>query len=130
MANKFFCHSCGLEQKIGSSFCYSCGTNLKSLGSAPPKPVERIDPIIASGDDDDDSYIDRLTSLQIRQNALQLEIIDRKPMAETVGSNILAGMSMPPTKEDNYQRGQPYKEIDQKTFLEQFKKEAGTLRDS
>jgi hypothetical protein len=129
-----FCHNCGKSVQVGSKFCPECGTNLLSLSSvpAPPAPTrpaaQTFTPFEAKGDDDDDSYIDRMEHLNIRQSALQVEIIKDKPQQETVGATVIQGMSSPPSSNEQFTRNQPYQNIDPSVFIADFKKEAGTLR--
>lgn len=126
-----FCHFCGAQVPVGAKFCGSCGTNLSSLANKPaPEPVAaksrpgQFTPFsVGREDDDGDSYIDKLTHLDIRQNELQVEIVKDRPLGESVGAVVTQGMNAgaPPSIE-----ARPA--LDPKASLESFRQEAGTLR--
>lgn len=126
-----FCHHCGKQMpSIAANFCSFCGTSLSSLSSTPtpPKqqPVARTAlPSIASPDEDDD-YIDRLEHLNIQINRLDVEIVKDNYNVETVGS--IRKMALPEGARLDESRAGPFANIDNKQFLEQFQKEAGTIR--
>jgi hypothetical protein len=130
-----FCHHCGKQLPIGAKFCAFCGTNLASLSEKPvpqevvppSKPAGQFVPFAVGHDaDDDDSYIDTIDHLNIRQTALHVDIVKDQPIGESMGSVIAQGVSSttPPTIDPNRPA------LDPKVSLEEFAKEAGTLRKS
>ena len=134
MSVQQFCHNCGKQVQVGSKFCPACGTNLTSLASTPAssqqkQPVQTFTPFVPNAEDDEDgdSYIDKMTHLNVRQSALQVEIVRDKALTETLGAAVLQG-SQSGGSSETYERNKPYQNVDAKTFQEEFKKEAGTLR--
>lgn len=131
-----FCHNCGKQLAVGANFCSSCGVSLSSLTNKPPTAAtepstSQFPPFVVgkgSDDDDDDSYLDRMTHVDIRQSELQVEIIKDRPLGESVGALISQAIqsSGPPTIEPA--RPPLPTSKDNKAFLEEFKKEAGTSR--
>jgi hypothetical protein len=83
--------------------------------------------MVAGSDDDDDSYLDRIQHLDIRINKLDVDIVKHRP----VGGEVLspeffkAGASAAP---EIINRSKPFAEVDSKTFMAEFQREAGTQR--
>jgi len=133
-----YCHNCGLSVTPNSKFCSNCGTSLTSLSSMPPekkvetKPKPQVQTTFApmsNEDDDEDGYIDSIASineLNISISALDIDVNVHKPRNETVGNLMNNGMQVDSSE---YQRPAPL-QLDQKSFIEQFKQEAGSLRNS
>lgn len=123
-----FCHSCGKQTALGAKFCSECGTDLSSLANLPPthKQSAQFTPFAVGEDDDDDaSAVDRMTHFQVKQSSLQVEIGKSQPIGETIGSLISQGLqSGPPAAIEEVQR--PV--VDNKQVLQDFRKEASTLR--
>jgi len=126
-----FCHECGKSVVADAKFCAYCGTNLSSLASTrppinpPPRPV-LPSPTMTEAQEDDE-YIDRIPHLDLRQNELHVEIV-RSPIGkETVRDNILAGMSAG-APEKIEPRISPTSAPTPEQVMEEFKREAGTLR--
>jgi hypothetical protein len=97
----------------------------------PPKtapPNNSFQPFSPTDDDaEDDGYLDRLTHAPIKQTALAVELVGNKPLGESVGSLIAQALqSGPPVHNEPDRVATP---VDNKQFMEQFKKEAGTLRE-
>lgn len=122
-----FCHHCGTQLTVGAKFCSSCGTSLDSL-SAKPTPVQQqplvpttFAPAMAGGNDDEE-FVDRLTSYKdrIRMNGLDIEIIKDRRSNETVG--VAMATPMP------YNSSEDRPPVDENILLEQFKKEASAMR--
>lgn len=112
-----------------SKFCPECGVNLSSLSSKPEPPTNKtsFQPFaVGKDDDDDDSYLDTMEHLQIKQSELQVEIVKDKPLGESVGAVISQGIQAgsPPTIDE----ARPARYTDSKVCLEEFQKEAGTIR--
>lgn len=127
-----FCHNCGKQVVLGAKFCPECGTNLSSLANVPspePKPTKQsqFQPFAVGSDEDDDSYIDKMTSLNIRQNELHVEITRDRPIGESVGSLISQALQGGRPLEGEAARPPQYTNNEQ--FLSDFKKEAGTSRE-
>lgn len=122
-----FCHNCGKQMQHGWKACPFCETSLSSL-TATPKPQQAAPPQntfipVAVGEEDDEaSYLDRITHLDIRMNRLELDIQVPKPMGETLGT----AMANPLPFNKNEVR-EPVK-ADQKQVLEDFKKEASAIK--
>jgi hypothetical protein len=120
-----FCHNCGKQiATVGAKFCAHCGTDLASLSSAPRPPAKAttFTPFAADADEDDE-YIDRLERLDIRINKLDVDIVKDRQVSETLGT---LAQGIPATEE--MKRKEHYQGVNEKDFLEQFKKEAGSLR--
>ena len=81
----------------------------------------------SDGEDDDDSYVDHLESLEISISSLDVDY-GRPGMVgkETIGSIMKQGAILPPNSDD-YIRSTP-ESVDAKAFLDQFRQEGGTLR--
>jgi hypothetical protein len=135
-----FCHHCGIKLVPTAKFCPDCGTSQSSLGSKPPveevvevkpkkRPQSTFTPVSRGegDDDDDDSYIDHIDHLDISMSALEIDYIRQdNPSKESFGSIVQQGASLPQNAE-NFTRGAP-PQVDQQAFLQQFKNEAGSLR--
>lgn len=124
-----FCHHCGKQVTIGANFCPSCGTSLSSLNAKPVAPAptksSQFAPFALGSEDDDDSYLDKMEHVDIRQTELHVEIVKDRPVGETLASVVAQGANTPPVIED-LQRQTPT--IDKEAFLRDFKQEAGALR--
>ncbi len=127
-----FCHHCGKQVLVGANFCSSCGTSLSSLAAkpvppAPATPVSTFTPIAVGAGEDDDEYIDRIQKLDIKINKLDVEIVKNRGVAGEVLSPdfFKAGASRAP---EVINRPQPYQGVDNKSFLAEFQREAGTNR--
>lgn len=126
--NSQYCHNCGKQLIIGSRFCSGCGTNLTSLAHTPetsrPKQARAnlIRPAIKD-DDDPESYLDELDHLTVNISALDVEIIKPKQIGETIGSIAMEGAQ---GISSNIEARPIPPSTDKKTFLEEFRKEAGT----
>jgi hypothetical protein len=93
------------------------------------KPQSTFTPVArGDGDDDDeDSYIDHIDHLDVSMSALDIDYIKQdNPAKESLGSIVKQGASLPQNAE-NFTRGTP-PEVDQQSFLQQFRNEAGSLR--
>jgi hypothetical protein len=131
-----FCHNCGKPLTVGAKFCSSCGTSLSSLSATPANtsaPAVTFTPVLASEDDDRDGYIDGINHLarikSIRLSGLEVEITKDRQGGETFGAMCAqAELNGGPIKVSVESRGEPYKNIDQKTLLAELQKEAGALR--
>lgn len=131
-----FCHNCGKQVIAGANFCPSCGTSLGSLSNKPEpiptntpiRPNSQFTPFAAGADDDEDnSYLDKITHLEIRQNELQVEIIKDRPLGETLGSLVAQATS---SKEAPIiEPARPAQYTDKEVFLKDFRQEAGTSRE-
>jgi len=135
MSNLRFCHSCGKQQILGAKFCAYCGTNLLSLSSPPPsennsKSEASFVPFTAEQDDEDSDYIDRMTHFKPKINGFEIESISNLPVQrkDTLASVVQQGMLSGPDSE--VPRIISNKPIDQKEFLAEFQKVAGTKRPS
>lgn len=126
-----FCHECGKEQQIGAKFCSNCGTNLTSLANTVPPPPQQqaaatFRPFTPrpTDEDDDTQRVDTLEHLDIRMQGLQVEIIKDRPMGETVASVFRSqeGARTPPEQFGGREG------FDPATYIKEFQKEAGTLR--
>lgn len=134
-----FCHNCGIKIISAAKFCPECGTSQASLSAKPPtqeiqptiskpKPQSTFAPISrGDDDDDDDSYIDHIDHLNVSISSLEVDYgRPNNSRKETVGSIMSQGAALPENAE-NFSRVTP-SPVDNQTFLEQFRNEAGTLR--
>lgn len=128
-----FCHNCGKQMQSGWKVCPFCETSLSSLSARPPEPstpqANTIIPGHVDRENDDDSYLDRANNLSEilrgkRIGGLSVEIVKDRPLGETLGS--VAAQGPLTANSENIQRVGPYAQVDEKTFLEEFRKEAGT----
>lgn len=128
-----FCHNCGKQLVVGAKFCPECGTSLSSLSNKPPTPPStkpdqgQFAPFAVGRDDeDDDSYLDKMTHVDVRQNELHVEIVKDRPLGESIGNLITQALAAgKPPELDPARHTQP---VDSKAFLAEFQREAGTLK--
>jgi hypothetical protein len=129
-----FCHNCGKEAQPAWKACPYCETSFASLSSKPPvhtpqQPAPQVSVTHVDRGDDDDSYLDRATSLaELLRGArprdiLSAEIIKDRPVVETIGT---VAAQPAPNVPDTFVRPAPYQNVDSQKFLEEFRKEAGT----
>lgn len=131
-----FCHNCGKQLVVGAKFCSDCGTSLASLDAKPPAPTPaqtsttrphgQFTPFVVGRDeDDDDSYLDKMDHVDIRQTELHVEIVKDRLVGETVGSVFSQGLQAgaPPVIDSR-----PAPQIDRDEALKVFQQEAGSLR--
>jgi len=137
-----FCHNCGIKLVPTAKFCTDCGTSQASLSAKPPtteepapKPLQKnlqrpqntFTPVSNIDDDDEDSYIDHIDHLEVSISSLDVDFGRQPPSRkETVGQLMNEGSALPQNAE-NYTRPTPGP-VDEKAFMEQFRNEAGTLR--
>jgi ribosomal protein L40E len=126
MANTKFCPMCGAKAQITSNFCGSCGASLNSLTPKKSEPSKAnqttFEPFSPDREDEDDSYIDRLTHLPIKINALELEESRFKPrQKETIGTVVSQGAGSDPSESRGAGR---YSTMSREEFLKEFSKEA------
>ena len=131
-----FCHNCGKQVVVGAKFCNECGTSLSSLANSPTpaptaKPTTTARPgqftpfAVGRDDDDDDSYLDRLEHVEIRQSELQVEIVKDRPLGESVGALVAQALQgAAPISEP----ARPAQYTNNEVFLKDFRQEAGTSR--
>jgi hypothetical protein len=136
-----YCHNCGIKLVSTAKFCTDCGTSQASLSAKPPQPEESaprplqknlqrpqntFTPVSNIDDDDEDSYIDHIDHLEVSISSLDVDFGRSNSRKETVGQLMNEGSALPPNAE-NFTRANPAA-VDEKAFLEQFRNEAGTLR--
>jgi len=128
-----FCHNCGKQLVVGAKFCNECGTSLSSLANTPtpapptkaPRPGQFTPFAVGRDDDDDDSYLDKLEHVDIRQSELHVEIIKDRPLGESVGALVAQALQgAAPTIDP----ARPAQYTDNEVFLKDFRQEAGTSR--
>jgi hypothetical protein len=143
---KKFCHNCGTQLTPSAKFCPDCGTSQASLASKPPErepeqppqrqkrkePIETFVPYASKGnnddDDDDDDYIDHIKHLNVSISSLDVDFSNGPQIKESFAGLIKEGASMPPGSEMGSARIINNAPIDQQAFLQQFRQEAGSLR--
>lgn len=110
---KKYCPSCGKANPIGSKFCCHCGdaTTLASNVKKTTLPKR----------EEEEEEAEEITDIQATK--LDVEIMDTPSFSETVGGLIQQG---PVSGGLETMRGGPT--IDEETFMEQFRKEAGPIR--
>lgn len=119
-----FCHNCGKQVLLGSNFCASCGTNLKSLTSK-PEPIKAQASFVPFNprDDDDEDAIDNIVKLDVKISKLELDIRGQATQSETLASVMSQSAPLPPQDKRNEAPA-----INEKEFMNEFQREAGTLR--
>lgn len=134
-----FCHNCGKQLVVGAKFCNECGTSLSSLANKPtpaptapstaaPNKQGQFAPFAVGHDEDDDSYLDRLDHVDIRQSELHVEIIKDRPLGESVGSLIAQVIQGGHAPEIEPARNPIPTAQNSEAFLKEFRQEAGTMR--
>lgn len=134
MTNKFlYCHMCGSELSLNSKFCSKCGVSLSSL-SEKPKPIaskQEDSTILTVGQDDEDYENDELSNYLDKQKhyipkieALSVEI----QQSPSINKETIRDISTNPFSSASTEKRTPLPKMSTKKFLEEFKKEAGTLR--
>jgi hypothetical protein len=132
-----FCHNCGKQLVPDDKFCGKCGTSLSSLSNKPAPPTitpgqtrgaSQFTPFVVGRDedDDDDSYLDRLEVAPIRQHELHVEIIKDRPLGESVGA--LVAQALQSQGAPTVDPARPAQYANTQAYLDEFKKEAGSLR--
>jgi len=128
--SKKYCSSCGKPNDITANFCMSCATQFVSLGQAPvpaakPRPTQPVKPAqaqIENIDDDDRSG----NNVQVPHiTAFPVDIIMPKQFKTSVGD---LAQTAGNRKHDIPQPQKNQVKTSRKKFLEEFKKEAGSIR--
>lgn len=88
-----------------------------------------IPPVTATHEDIDDGDEEESDRVQITASQLDIEIMPTPQSSETLGSLIQEGEQTGPVTSDGYDMGGGPK-IDQKKFLEEFRREAGSIKGS
>ena len=123
-----FCHNCGKQLPVvaGMKGCPYCMTPLFSLSSKPPvaaasspPPAPSFSPF--SPQDDDDEYIDHIDHLKVNITKLDVDIRTFQQPKETVGTVMTQQADETPDT-------RPSPNLSQEQVLQEFQKEAGTLR--
>jgi ribosomal protein L40E len=116
---KKYCPECGKQNPIGAKFCCHCGNTITLQSKAKAKASLRVSqPGVDEGDDEEP--VGPITATQ-----LDVEIMDTQPFVETIGSLASqggGGGDVPPIDTKGIQP------VDQKAFLEEFRREAGPIR--
>lgn len=144
---KIYCTDCGSPTSYTSAkpkFCSACGTPFDKLvvnkvllqknTVDQPKPQRRILPTLEKkavaenyeGDDDDSDYSDVNHVPEI--NNLDIEI-EKNPISNKTKIGDIIGSAKSPSKREKI-KGKPTTKADRKKFLEDFKREAGSIRPS
>lgn len=120
-----YCYECGNPINIGFKFCGECGVPVTAEAKAKlankPKVKPRVEPIMddedAGVDDDDSPSMDSFTPPD--KLDVEIESFSRKStkIGEIVG-----------TRKQEIYRDKPSGKTTRKQFLQEWQKEAGTLR--
>ena len=121
---KKYCPSCGKQNPTSAKFCCHCGDSMTLTSKVKQKST--LSTASHFDDEEDDEEIEN-----IRVTATQLDV-EIMPTAfsskETIGSLMQEGQSNGPATSDGYNKGGGPIKIDEKQFLEDFRREAGPLR--
>ena len=121
---KKYCPSCGKQNPVSAKYCCHCGDGMSLASKVKPKrnPL-KTSPPEETGDyeEDEDEHI------QITATKLDVEIMPTPNINETIGSLMQEGEYSGPVASDGYEKGGGPK-IDEKQFLKEFRREAGSLR--
>ena len=121
---KKYCPSCGKQNPVSAKYCCHCGDGMSLASKVKPKrnPL-KASPPTETGDyeEDEDEHI------QITATKLDVEIMPTPNTSETIGSLMQEGEYSGPVASDGYEKGGGPK-IDEKQFLKDFRREAGSLR--
>lgn len=121
---KKYCPSCGKQNPVSAKYCCHCGDGMSLASKVKPKrnPL-KASPPEETGDyeEDEDEHI------QITATKLDVEIMPTPNTSETIGSLMQEGEYSGPVASDGYEKGGGPK-IDEKQFLKEFRREAGSLR--
>lgn len=124
-----FCHNCGKQMpSVDAKFCSFCGTSLQSLSSKPTPPQQATPsytPYMVGGSEEDE-YIDRITHLDIRINALDFDLkMPQAPAPDKLGEIAAKEANVEPIN-----RFKPFATVSKDEFLRAFEKEAGPSKGS
>ena len=121
---KKYCPSCGKQNPVSAKYCCHCGDGMSLASKVKSKrnPLEASPPR-ETGDyeEDEDEHI------QITATKLDVEIMPTQNTKETIGSLVQEGEHSGPVASNGYEKGGGPK-IDEKQFLKEFRREAGSLR--
>ena len=121
---KKYCPSCGKQNPVSAKYCCHCGDGMSLASKVKPKhnPL-KASPPEETGDyeEDEDEHI------QITATKLDVEIMPTQNTKETIGSLVQEGEHSGPVASNGYEKGGGPK-IDEKQFLKEFRREAGSLR--
>jgi len=121
---KKYCPSCGKQNPVSAKYCCHCGDGMSLASKVKPKrnPLKRF-----AYEDTGDYKEDEDENIQITATKLDVEIMPTQNTKETIGSLMQEGEHSGPVASDGYEKGGGPK-IDEKQFLEEFRREAGSLR--
>jgi len=120
---KKYCPSCGKQNPVSAKYCCHCGDGM-SLTSKVKRKSRFSKATILEGEEDGEEVED----IQITATKLDVEIMPTfQSSGETIGSLIQEGQQTGPAISNGYKKGGGPK-IDEKQFLEEFRREAGSIR--
>ena len=124
---KKYCPSCGKQNPVSAKYCCHCGDGMSLASKVKPKrnPLKASTP--KEMDDYEDHEEDEDENIRITATKLDVEIMPTHDSKETIGSLMQQGEYSGPVASDGYEKGGGPK-IDEKQFLEEFRREAGSLR--
>ena len=125
---KMYCSSCGSPTEYSVNkpkFCSNCGNSFFGNKPEVKKQKINIDVDIEDENEDSEEYEDNASMESIKKiRSLDYEINTPKKSKQTIGD--LVGTS--DGREETFNNDIPQKKLSRKEFLEQFSKEAGSLR--
>ena len=114
---KKYCPTCGKQNPVSAKYCCHCGNGISLASKVKHYPT----PSVQDAREDEDEKI------EITASKLDVEIMPPLQMSETIGSLMQEGEQTGPVTSDGYNKGGGPK-IDQKKFLEEFRREAGSIK--
>ena len=123
---KKYCPSCGKQNPVSAKFCCHCGDSM-SLSTAKVKPKHIPPKASPPKETNDYEEEDESENIRITATKLEVDIMPTPNTKETIGSLMQEGEHTGPVESTGYEkRGGP--KINEKQFLEEFRREAGPIR--
>jgi ribosomal protein L40E len=121
---KKYCSSCGKQNPVSAKYCCHCGDGMSLAAKVKQKTHSPRADTLEDGEDEGEDEIVRITA-----SKLDVEIMATPQMSETIGGLMQQGESSGPVTSQGYEiEGGPAPAINEKQFLDDFRKEAGPLR--
>ena len=126
---KKYCPTCGKGNPISAKYCCHCGDGMSLTSKVKQKPISSVaaartqtSMVIEDVGDEEEPHGTHITA-----SKLDVEIMSTPQTSETLGSLIQEGEQTGPVMSDGYKKGGGPK-IDEKKFLEEFRREAGSIK--
>ena len=115
---KKYCPTCGKQNPVSAKYCCHCGNGISLASKVKHFPTISVE---------DDAREDVDEKVRITASKLDVEIMPPLQISETIGSLMQEGEQTGPVMSDGYKKGGGPK-IDEKKFLEEFRREAGSIK--